>query len=104
MDFVTGRNPFNLLHPLWCDESSSLGERLESALQGEHHAFHKTSLSHLRKWMTMQHAMNIWLEAHSRGRLAKPSEEYRATLQHVDRGEVFRVARVTNDGVGAEPS
>src|SRR5260370_14071900 len=101
MDSVTCRNAFDLLHPLWCDESSSLGERFESALQGEHHAFHKTSLSHIRKSMTMQHAMNIGIEAHSRGRLAKPSEEHRPTLQHANRPEVFRVARVTNDAVVA---
>lgn len=85
MDSVTGRNAFDLLHPLWCDESSSLGERFESVFQREHHAFHNTSLSYIRKWMTMQHAVNVGFEAHSCVRLAKPSEEYRATLQHVVR-------------------
>src|ERR1700722_7756883 len=104
MDPVTRRNGFDLLHSLGCDEPSSLGERFKSALQGEHHAFHNTSLSHIRKWVTMQHAVNIGFEAHSTERLAKPPEEHRATLQHVVRREVFRVARVTDDGVGAEPS
>ena len=102
MDSVAGRKGFDLLHSLSCDEPSSLGEGFESALQGEYHAFHETSLSHIRKWMTMQHAVHIGFETHSAPRLAKPSEEHRATLQHVDRGEIFRVARVTDDGIRAE--
>src|SRR5260370_42254373 len=101
MDSVTGRNAFDLLHPLRCDESSSLGERLESAFQGEHHAFHDASLAHIRKWMTMQHAVNVRVEAHSSERLAKPSEEHPAILQHLVWPGGFRVAPVTDDSRGA---
>src|SRR3984957_17716045 len=104
MDPVTRRNGFDLMHSLGCDEPSSVGERFKSALQSKHHAFHNTSLSHIRKWMTMQHAVNVRFEAHSSERLAKPSEEHRAILQHVVRGVVFWVARVTDDGLGAEAS
>ena len=85
MDSVAGRKGFDLLHPFGGDEPSSLGERFESALQGEHHTLHETSLPHIRKGMTMQHAMHIGFETHSALGLAKASEKHRATLQPVDR-------------------
>ena len=41
------------------DESSSLGERLETALQGKGHAFEQASMGHVREWMPIQNSAKI---------------------------------------------
>ena len=73
MDTVTRGNCLDLLYSLSCNEASSLGERLQSALQCKGYPLQQTSVEHIGNWLTVENTMNIGLEGHTCGHLPQPS-------------------------------
>ena len=98
------RNGLHLLDPLWSDESSSLREGLEPALQRKGHAFEQTSVNHIGEWMPIQNSMKIRREPQSARDLSQASEEDSGARHLRVRGEILRVARIANDCVGRDAS
>lgn len=78
-DSVPRSNGGNLVHPFRGDKSSSLGEWLEPAFQGQRHCFEQTSMHHIRKRMAIQNSAKIRSEPHSAGDLSQTSKEYLGT-------------------------
>ena len=94
----------HLLDPLWSNESSSLREGLEPALQRKGHAFQQTSVNHIGEWVPIQNSMKIRREPQSACDLSQASEEDSGARHLRVRGEILRVARIANDCVGRDPS
>ena len=65
----------DFLDPLLSDESSSLGERLEPALQSKGHAFEQASMGHIREWMPIQNSAEIRHESQSARDLSQSAKE-----------------------------
>src|SRR6516162_3108318 len=94
----------NLLDTLRSDAPSSLGERLEPALESQRHAFEQASVGHIGERMAIYNSAEIGGEPHSARDLSEPSKEDRGTGQLGAWRKVLRVARIANDGVGGDPA
>ncbi len=102
MDPVARSDGFNLLYSLRSDETPSLREGFEAALQRERHAFEQASMHHVREGMPIQNSMKIGSEVHSASDLAQATKEDSGVRQLRVWGEVLGVARIAHDCAGSD--
>ncbi len=75
MDSMQGSDGLDFLDSFPRNESSSLGERLETSRQGEGHAFEQTSMGHIGEWMPIQNAFEIGHETQPARNLSQTTKE-----------------------------